>query len=331
MKINTTKFKQTIKKNLQKIRLIYLASIDIKRFSRNAAFSLYDNNFDQISSRIIYNVHAIEKGLSRDEDMRLGFGKKALSELNDSLVMFEKKRYNKESFAYVEGRSIIQKYKKFHQEKLFDCSFMKEIVNDNFFDDREIYQEAGVKLIRSEDKINNSNKNFYELAQGRSSIREFSGKKIEKIKVVNALRNAEKTPSVCNRQGWKVFMIEDKEIIEQALILQKGFKGYKNLPEVLLAITVTNNAFLSPVERNEVFIDGGLFAMSVIYGLEYEGLAAVSLNAMMNSNDEKAVRKLLKINDSDQLILFVAIGSFNEETIVPISDRKKVESFLKVV
>ena len=328
MKLNTTRAKQSTKKLLQKIRLRYLAHHDISRFSRTASFSVFDDGYDQVVSRIMYNVHALEKGLARNRDIRLGFGAKALANLNDTLVVYRTTGYDQSAFAYVEGVSIIQRYKELHAKQQFDVSFLDDIVDPEFLEPQEDFGAAGVKTVRKADKATNSEKPFYELAQGRSSVREFSGEPIDTDKVMNAIRNAEKTPSVCNRQGWKVYWVEDKELAAKVLKHQRGF-GYAQMPEVLLTITVSNNSYLSPVERNEAFVDGGLFAMSVMYGLEYEGLAAVPLNAMMYYKDQKAVRQLLDIDDSEMITMFMAVGEFMDECVVPISDRKSADSFVK--
>ena len=91
MKINASRKKKYIKKRLQKFLLTYLGFKDIQRFSKNASFSIFDEEYEKICSRILYNVHALEKGLSHSETMRFGFGKKALSDLNDCLNLYEKK------------------------------------------------------------------------------------------------------------------------------------------------------------------------------------------------------------------------------------------------
>lgn len=331
MRVNTSRTKENIKKILQKVRLRYLANKDISRFSKTAAFSIYDDSYEQLSARIMYNVHAIEKGLSRTHNFRAGFGKQALKTLNDTMTVYTKKGYGLDKFPYVEGRSIFLKYMELHNEMNADISFIKEIVDPVFLTSEEGYYTAGVKKIYLEDKKMNTEKGFYELSQGRSSVRDFSGDPIEKEAIYRVVKNATKTPSVCNRQGWNVYMVEGESKIAKLLELQRGFKGYPKLPEVILAITVSNNTFLSPVERNEAFVDGGLFAMSIIYGLEYEGLAAVTLNAMMNSKDEKNIRQLINIAESEQIILFVAVGSFKEETVVPISNRKPTSEIIKIV
>lgn len=326
--LHATRVQQSSKKLLQQIRLRYLAHQDISRFSRTASFSAFDAGYDQVVARILYNVHALEKGLARNRDLRLGFGRKALTNLNDALAIYVQKGYDRTAFAYVEGVSVIQRYKELHAGGQVDVSFLEELVDPGFLNPESGFDAAGTKTVRKADKVHNSEKPFYELAQGRSSVREFSGQSIDTRKVLNALRNAEKTPSVCNRQGWRVYWVEDPELARKVLKHQRGF-GYAQMPEVLLTITVSNNAYLSPVERNQAFVDGGLFAMSVMYGLEYEGLATVPLNAMMYHKDQKAVRRLLDLDDSDMITMFIAIGDFMDDCVVPISDRKPAGDFIR--
>lgn len=322
--------KQAVKKMLQKGRLRYLAHTDIARFSRYAALSSFDDDYEQAVARIMYNVHALEKGLARTADRRLGFGSKALSNLNGALRVYRRKGYDPAGFAWVEGLSVIQRYLELHADHGHDVSFLAGIIDPEFLappaaDD---FRAAGTKVISRGDKLANASKNFYELAQGRSAVREFSGEPIDPDKVLRALDNATKTPSVCNRQGWRVYWTEDKALAGQVLAHQRGF-GYPELPEVLLTITVSNNTFLSPVERNQGFVDGGLFAMSVMYGLEHEGLAAVPLNACLYDRAQRAIRSLLDIDPSEVIVMFLAVGAFADETVVPISDRRSPETFVR--
>lgn len=331
MKFNNSKSKEFFKKCLQKIRLRYLAHKDVKRFSKSAALSIYDATFDQLSSRIMYNVHAIEKGLSREHHFRKGFGRKALSTLNDCLLIYEEQNYSKDRFAYKQGRSIILRYIDKHKAMNEDTSFLSEIIVPAFLQEDSQFEFAGVKTVFLDDKKNNKSKNFYELSQNRASVRDFSGEAVDSKLVLSAIKNALKTPSVCNRQGWKVYLTENKTLIKDILYFQKGFNGYPKLPEILLTVCVSNSSFLSPVERNEAFVDGGLLSMSIIYGLEYEGLACVTLNAMMDSKSEKQIRKIVKIDSSEQVILFIAIGQFKDKVTVPVSDRKSLEDVVKII
>jgi nitroreductase len=328
VRLNTSPAKQRIKKSLQRIRLRYLAHKDIVRFSRTASFSIFDSGYEQVVSRIMYNVHALEKGLARTEDFRPGFGRKALSDLNDALVVYRKTEYDQSGFAYRQGVAIIARYRERHAGHEDAVRFLADVLDPAFLYADAQDGIAGTKVVRRADKLTNPTKSFYEIAQGRSSVRQFSGRPIDTERVMRALRNAEKTPSVCNRQGWRVYWVEDKELAAEVLAHQRGF-GQPQMPEVLLTVTVSNNTYLSPVERNEAFVDGGLFAMSVLYGLEHEGLAAVPLNAMMYYKDQVAVRRLLSIDESEMISMFIAVGDFVDEVVVPVSDRKPADSFVR--
>jgi len=331
VRTNTNRLRELAKSFLQKLRLHYLAYKDIRRFSRHAAFSKFDDEYRQVCARIMYNVHAIEKGLSRDVDMRPGFGKAAFADLNDALVVYLRCGFPEDSYSYLQGRSILHRYIEAHGRDMDPAQTTLAVVDRSLRERGKHFSFAGTKVVRREDKLSNCSAGFYDLAQGRSSIREFSGGPIDMDKVERCLNNAGKTPSVCNRQGWNVYVVTDEAKKRELLRLQRGFKGYPTLPECVLVIAVTNNTFLSPVERNEAFVDGGLFSMSVLYGLEYEGLAAVPLNAMMNSRDERDIRALVSIDESEQIIMFIAVGAFKAETTVPISDRKPLSEYVRYV
>ena len=81
---------------------------------------MFDDGYDQVVSRIMYNVHSLEKGLARFRDMRLGFGTNELANLNDALVVYTAKGYDRAGFAYIEGISVIQRYKELHAEDQLD-------------------------------------------------------------------------------------------------------------------------------------------------------------------------------------------------------------------
>lgn len=330
MFLNTSKGKAFAKKKLQQIRLRALIHLDANRFSKTASFSVFDSKYDQLESRIMYNVHALEKGLSRRHNQRLGFGKKALKNLNDALVVYTSKGYSQTNFPFVQGCSILQKYKSYHEEKGYDVSYLYKLVNRSFLEAEVGGIQTGFKIVKGSEKKENLNKTFFDICKSRTSVRDFSGTPVDIGEVMKVLDIAKKTPSVCNRQGWHVYLVKDAEVIKKLLVTQHGFSGY-TLPEYVLTITVSNSTFLSPVERNEAYVDGGLFAMSVLYGLEQEGLAAVPLNAMMNVKQESSMRELLNISDSMSFVMFIAVGNFPEETVSPISARKPASEFTVII
>lgn len=324
---HTSRLQQFAKKVLQKARLLYLANQDIARFSRTAALSLFDNDRSRLASRIMYNVHALEKGLARNHDFRAGFGRKALVGLNDSMLMYRSKGYDISGFPYDEGIAVLKSYVQLHLDQNHSVDFLAEIVNPTLLDIPSHRNAGGTKLVRAQEKFANPTLNFKDLALGRSSLREFSGKPINHAKVREAIAIALKTPSVCNRQGWRTYWIDDKMKAAEVLKHQRGF-GYREMPEVLLCITVSNATFLSPVERNQGFVDGGLFSMSILYALEYQGLAAVPLNACLYSSAQKEIRSIVGMDDADVIVMFIAIGDFPEVSKVPLSARRTLDEVI---
>ncbi|WP_299449845.1 nitroreductase family protein [uncultured Serinicoccus sp.] len=326
MRAATARAKQSAKKALQHVRLQYLAQQDIARFSRHAALSTFDRDLPRVTSRIMYNVHALEKGLARNHDLRPGFGRKALTHLNDAMLLYRASGYDLAAFPYQEGLGVLRRYADLHERLGHDVDFLPAVVDPTHFSAENAGSTtAGTIEVRRDQKQRNTSKNFAELALGRTSIREFSGDAIDQTKVEDAIRVALKSPSVCNRQGWRVHWLSDKTTMKEVLAHQRGF-GYREMPEVLMCVTVSNSTFISPVERNQGFVDGGLFAMSILYGLEYQGLAAVPLNACLYSGAQKAIRSIVPIPEAEVIVMFIAVGDFPESSQAPASSRKPLES-----
>lgn len=150
---------------------------------------------------------------------------------------------------------------------------------------------------------------FIQLAQNRYSVREYSSELVSQELLDKVCEVSMKTPSVCNRQATPVYQITDLEKIKAALEIQGGFSGYDMSP-VLLLVTSNIRAFMNNGERNEPFVDGGLFSMSLLYALEAYGLAACPLNAMFSLSQDRKTRALLHIPDYELPVMYIAVGNF---------------------
>jgi nitroreductase len=109
--------------------------------------------------------------------------------------------------------------------------------------------------------------------------------------------------------------------------VQGGFGGYA-LPPKLLLVTCDLTAFLFTEERNQPFIDGGLFMMTLLLGLEQVGLGACSLNTAMGFERETKIRKQLEIPENEIFISFIAVGHFDPAVLTPQSKRVAVDEVL---
>lgn len=171
---------------------------------------------------------------------------------------------------------------------------------------------------------------FVQLAQNRYSVREYASKPVSQDLLDKVYEVSMKTPSVCNRHATRVYQITYPEKIATALKIQGGFNGY-GMPPVLLLITSDIRAFMNNDERNEPFVDGGLFSMSLLYALEAYGLAACPLNAMFSLSQDRKTRALLNIPDYELPVMYIAVGNFPESVPVCRSTRRDPKAIVKKI
>jgi nitroreductase len=311
------------------LELIFMYSVDMIRFNRTLA--IYNRRYSQQKLRAVmtYYYHVIEKGLSHP-NTRPGFGKEALDNLYKALEDYKNSGYSLDDARYKTSISVIQSYISYHESIKFDVHDI--MVRFSKFLDQESETIGGVDLIERKN-INYDGKNagFDDLARRRRSVRAFSDRPVDTKLIEEAIAIAMKTPSACNRQPWKVYVIKNKEIQKQVLEYQRGFRGYENSIDTLLMVAVDNRCMLSARERNQGFIDGGLFAMSLLYALEYVGLAACPLNAALSYKSDKRIRRILSIPAYENIIMFVAAGNFPERYKVPKSHRDNYKDICKYV
>lgn len=319
-----------IKVVVQKREMNFLYKEDKKRFKKYSASVNSNYSYENIRSQIMYFSHQIEKGLSR-KNFRYGFGLNAITNLVTALEKMKKfTNWEKDSF-YINGISSLKAYSEKH--KLIDGKvpnfekIPKKLLSEIENSDVDI---SGVIEVTSQSKENNSSLNFKELAKNRISIRVFkSDKHINMADLKEVVEICIKTPSVCNRQASRVKIIEDTDKISKILALQGGFGGYE-LPDKLLLVTSDLSVFLRSQERNQAFVDGGLFCMSLLYALEYKGIGACPLSVNIAQKKTNEVRKILDIPESETLIMFVACGVMNDKVTSPKSYRRPLNEITKI-
>lgn len=308
----------------------YVHVYDKKLFKRNRLHKLRNASGTQIESKLMFHAHSLEKGLSH-LPMRSLFGERALRQLSETMFEYRRKQLPLDGAAYLNSLSVIKAYHDSHLaigvlptnlEQIFGTAILHEALQCQ--DER-----AGVYEITAREKINNKQKNFEELFKGRASVRNFDQSAVEPELIENAIGLATKSPSVCNRQPARVRVVADKKRIERILALQGGFNGYPP-PPILLIVTSDLECFLQGTERNQVFVDGGLFSMSLLMALEYEGLAACPLNAMLTSSDEQSIRAISAIPENERIIMFIAVGNFAEAVAVPKSYRFPITKIAQI-
>lgn len=302
---------------------------DEERF-RASHFSDADTaNQDQLASRMVFSAHSLEKSLSND-NFEIGHGFMVIRLLKDFLDVYDQRGYDKNHNSYISTLSVIKVFKERHKNTEYEEE-INVILGDTVARvDMCQSDMGGAATVYAKDKVDNDKKNFKELAENRFAVRTYANKSVDKRDIEDVLAIAMKTPTVCNRQPVRVRVMYDSEIIARVLEVQGGI-AYYDTPPVLLLVTADDNSYIGSNERNQGYVDGGLFAMSILYAFEYKNMAACPLHAMFETERDFKIRGMLDIPDNEKIITFISAGHFEEESGVCKSFRYPVIHILTEV
>lgn len=271
----------------------------------------------QYEANIIRLYHTIEKGLSY-QNYRAGFGEKNIESLMKSMEKYSK-NYDTDAWFYRTALSVLVEYiKKNKDYGLYDEELDKRVKRLP----GKSNGQGGVVCVSVPDT---EKMNYEELVKSRHSVRQFSNQEVDIDIIKSAISLAQYTPSACNRQGWKTYIIKSKNIIDTVLDNQNGNKGFGDKINKLLIITGDLQAFNYGREVFQVFIDGGMYAMRVLDSLYFKKIAACPLSASLTYNQESRIREIIKMNDEEVFILFIGIGNYTTKCLTTKSTRKPVD------
>lgn len=303
-----TKYKDDTLKSVKKYMRRYF------KYAFNMQLAEFEEE-DQYKAVILKLIYSVEKGLSV-QDYRYGAGKKAVQQIIEILKDYSEK-YNIEKIEYRTALCVCDLWVK-KNKNMVDIEEIEAKLNDlpgvaNELAgiENRIYSEAG--------------KRFEEIVRERKSVRHFSKVPVELDRVYKAIDLARYTPSACNRQGWKVRIIQNELIKNEVLINQNGNRGFGNEIDKLLLITYDLRYINIEREWHQAFIDGGMYAMSLLYALQYMNIASITLSASLYMEQEDNVRNLLHLNEAEVLIVYIGIGNYAEKYQVPLSNKKPTE------
>ncbi|WP_084038975.1 nitroreductase family protein [Demequina sp. NBRC 110053] len=308
-----------------------LALKDHARQVRSHAHARTPDGVSGARARMIFHAHAVEKGLSRS-NARLGFGKIAVPGLAKEMNAWLAAGRSLDDSFLQSSAAVMKTYFDRHREKKFDVQHFRDLFSAQAQEliDTCTHEEGGVlpaQKVREIVLASNEDRSFLDVMYGRRSVREFTREPVSDEDIAAAVQIAMQAPSVCNRQGGRVHQFSDPRVIKSVLDIQGGFSGYE-MPPRLLLITADLDAFLFAAERNQPYVDGGLFMMSVLLGLTHMGLGSCSLNTAMGAQKDAAIRKIIDIPDHEVFIAFVAVGHYDEQVLVPRSKRTEIDQVL---
>lgn len=326
--------KQILKKMIPEYYL-YLKNIlpmylyDAKRFYKYSSFNSNKNDEVNIMADIIRLSHSLEKGLTMPA-FRPGFGVKVLKNLVEKILEYNN-IYDKSNHQILHAVGVIYDYEQVHAEIDFniDEKAIKVIsrLKSEFKEAKPVQQ----KKITKEEFFSNVNSNFEKFSKSRASIRDYSNEPLDINDLIEAIKISQSAPSACNRQSSRVYIYTDKERIKKILEIQGGNRGFGHLSDKLIIITSSLGVWAGLHERYQSYIDGGIFAMNILYALHFKKIVGCILNCSISPKKDKMLRDICQIDKSENFIAMVSCGNPQEEIKIAVSKRFKTSEILKIV
>lgn len=291
---------------------------EIKRLKRFAYRLNGKNDIHNLFAQLTLFTHAIEKGLS-NPTLRLGFGQSAIKSLKEVMIEYKDAGHPLDEERFLSAFIVLQEYCKIHTNSPEYTSNIYEFLSK--FEINPPILRVGAVEHRKGTILEKSKSTFSELALNRISVRDYSTAEVDENLVYNSIDIAMKSPSVCNRQSWRVHLIKDDKLLAKILALQGGLQGNGANLRKLILVSIDLRYFSCMLERNQGYIDGGIFLMSLVYALTYNEVATCILNAIFDRRTEDEIRAILGIEESEILIGFIALGNYPDKFKAPASLR----------
>lgn len=289
---------------------------DLRRFLVWSHGTDSDRTRDQALYAIYKGYHGVEKGLSLSAP-RPNFGALKIAALTGKLTEFSRR---------FDPAGVPAAASALHSYRAFNAGH--DVVNPGLDVFLQGAGDAGIGGTRAVERAEIEAATRHvgpEFFWSRHSVRQYSDAPVAMELIRQAVDMARKTPSVCNRQGARVHVFENAR---EALDWQPGNKGFGTLASRGLVVTADLQAFSGTGERNQPFVDGGMFAMSLLYALHAQGLGACPLAWSMRPEADRKMRRALGIPDSEAVIMMISVGHLPESLHVAHSHRRPLEHCL---
>ncbi len=287
-------------------------SKDARLYIHNSLIDGYSKTEDRFLGKITLNAHVIEKGITMP-NRRFGFGQDKMRSLVLLCNEYVECGYNIHQPLFESAVSVISEYNDLHAKN--NVPIEEKLQNEiNIFlanfPDIDIHPQP---LVKREEIFYRGD--FLYVAQHRHCIRNFQGH-VEEDKLRDAISLAQTSPSACNRQPVRVYVIQNtrkkNDLFETITSMQRGNRGFGYNADKLLIIAVEMDTYNGLGERNQMYVDGGSYTMNMMYSLQYYGISSCILSSALLPHDFSI--KFLKRNEV--VCSMLLIGNCPDEFLV---------------
>ena len=266
----------------------------------------YSSNIKTQSSdlaHLLVTGHVLEKGITMPA-RRLGFGYDRVR----SIIETCSKAICNYTNNHIEIQSAIkdlEQYQLIHHQAGYELpdditTGIEQLLTQKTIDTQSCYEMTKEEYFKK-------TSDFFEFAHQRHSVRWYSEEKIEHDILMKAIELAQTSPSACNRQSTRVYIIETEEKKKQVCQLQNGNRGFGHLADKMLLITSDMKCW-SYQYRTSAYLDAGIYTQNLLYALHYYHICACTLNAHLTIKKSCKLRKIVGYSESEIPIVFISIG-----------------------
>ena len=275
---------------------------DYRRYRRHSAYFHRETpSARELEITVLY--HSLEKGfLHEGGDLRLRFGRAKVARLLQLLQAWREEGLP-ESSQIIAAQEILSAYYSYHREREADIS--------DYFPDAAYAALAHHSTRRAVEVTPEEARHgdFATFAPSRHSIRRFSDRPVPDELLREVIRLTNTAPSACNRQEVRVHSVSEPAIVREILDLQGGFRSEsEGIRQLLLVTADLTFTYMEGMDRQQPYIDGGIYLMNLLYALHYHGVGACAGNASLLPRDEARILSLTGCRESEALIAIVPIG-----------------------
>jgi nitroreductase len=268
------------------------------------------NDVKKFQTDMLINAHSLEKGMSIG-GVKVGFGKSKSLSLIDDLCHYMSIGGSSQFAERI--CSIISSYIEFNEKLGADISDVRKSLNKCAGKYGLSFSPEGGIMVLSNREIENSlNSSFDIFSQSRYSVRDFGTTPLNIDFVKKALKLCERTPSACNRQPWKIHVYTGKKERDMLFSMQGGCKGF--IDDMQCGILICGDiSYYNINEIHQVYVDGGLYAMNLLYALHHYGLATIPLTMGHKTNKITQIKKVMDIDSKEVPVLLIGVGTPKED------------------
>ena len=284
----------------------------------------------KVEGKLVFYYHRIEKGMI-NEPLRYKFCTSEIKKMLRLLRIWQERNYDKKNSQFVAACSVLVKYYNMHSDNNIDISEMISESDCSFFYPYCDSRIGGTIEFNDSNYFKHSHSDFETFSNSRHSIRQFNEQLVPTKLIMEVVKIAKNAPSVCNRQSVTIRMINSKVISQKILKIQSGMNATAHTASQLLIVSSNINAFVSEVERNQMYIDGGIFLQNLLYALHHKKIAACCLNWSKHFFYDIKIRRVIPISYAEKIIALVAFGYPPTLVKGTFSERKKVFEIIEVI